>query len=61
MGKISGSDIRIQIFYPSGSGMKNLDHISVSKEIIFLTKIVKIFGADPGSGTEKKFGSGILV
>jgi hypothetical protein len=47
----------------SGSGMNNLDHISV-----FWVKILKFFDADPGSMMEKirirdpgrkKFGSGI--
>jgi hypothetical protein len=34
----------------SGSGINNLDHISVSLETIFCVQIIKIFDANPGSG-----------
>jgi hypothetical protein len=39
--------------------MNNLDHISESLETIFFVKILKFFYAEPGSGVEKKLGSGI--
>ncbi len=47
---------RAQNQYPdpgSRAGMNNLDHISESLETIFWVKILKFFGADPGSGMEK--------
>jgi hypothetical protein len=42
----------------TGSGINNPDHISGSLETVFWIKILKFFGADPGSGW-KEFGSGI--
>ncbi len=33
--------------------MNNLDHIAESLETIFWVKILKFFGADPGSGMKK--------
>ncbi len=33
--------------------MNKSDHISESLETIFWVKILKFFGADPGSGMEK--------
>jgi hypothetical protein len=39
--------------------MNNPDHIFKSQETVFWIKILKFFDADPGSGMEKKFGSGM--
>jgi hypothetical protein len=44
----------------SGSGMmNNPEHIPESLETNFWVKILEFVDADPGSGMEKKFGSGI--